>query len=65
MLQILIPSDAFKLGANLGVVIVVVELVANLDAIIVAFKLATNLVIANFTRLALQKVWFILCLVRK
>jgi hypothetical protein len=48
LLQISIPSSAFKLVANLGVIIVVVELVANLGAIIFAFKLATNLIVANF-----------------
>jgi hypothetical protein len=48
LFQILIPSGAFKLVANLGVVVVAFKLVTNLNVIIVAFKLATNLVVANF-----------------
>jgi hypothetical protein len=47
LLQILIPGGAFKLVANIGVV-VVFELATNLGAIIVAFKLATNIVAANY-----------------
>ncbi len=48
LLQISIPGGAFKLVANLGVVIVAFELATNLSVIIVAFKLATNLVATNF-----------------
>ncbi len=38
LFQILIPSGAFKLVANLGVVVVAFKLVTNLNVIIVAFQ---------------------------